>query len=119
MNLLYNYTIKTKIIVFVLVILSNLCHSGEIQTKNSFLTANYIEHHNQISLISAIGDVEIINGTQVLRADKVTYDSINDLILAEGNVSLNDNKDNIFFAENMELTGDLKNGVIKNFNSLL
>jgi LPS-assembly protein len=118
LNLLYNYTIKTKIIVFVLVILSNLCHSGEIQTKNSFLTANYIEHHNQISLISAIGDVEIINGTQVLRADKVTYDSINDLILAEGNVSLNDNKDNIFFAENMELTGDLKNGVIKNFNSL-
>ena len=118
MNLLYNYTIKTKIIVFVLVILSNLCHSEEIQTKNSFLTANYIEHHNQISLISAIGDVEIINGTQVLRADKVTYDSINDLILAEGNVSLNDNKDNIFFAENMELTGDLKNGVIKNFNSL-
>ena len=118
MNLLYNYTIKTKIIVFALVILSNLCHSEEIQTKNSFLTANYIEHHNQISLISAIGDVEIINGTQVLRADKVTYDSINDLILAEGNVSLNDNKDNIFFAENMELTGDLKNGVIKNFNSL-
>jgi len=110
---------KIKIFIVFLIIFSNLSYAEEIQTKNSFLTANYIEYHNEISLISAIGDVEIINGIQVLRADKVTYDSVNDYILAEGNVSLNDSKDNIFFSDKMELQGDLKKGVIKNFNSIL
>ena len=114
---LYNFTIITKI--FFLLIFSSFSYAEELQTKNSFLTANYIEYHDEISLVSAIGNVEIINGTQVLRADKVTYDSLNDSILAVGNVSLNDNKDNIFFSENMVLSGDLKKGVIKNFNSLL
>ncbi|HIK87408.1 MAG TPA: LPS-assembly protein LptD, partial [Alphaproteobacteria bacterium] len=112
MKLLHNF------IIF-LIIFNNFSYAEEIQTKNSFLTANYIEYHNEISLISAIGDVEIINGIQVLRADKVTYDQVNDYILAEGNVSLNDSKDNIFFSDKMELQGDLKKGVIKNFNSIL
>ena len=105
--------------IIVLLLFSNFSYAEELITNNSFLTANYIEHHNEISLISAIGDVVIINGTQVLRADRITYDSTSNYILAEGNVSLNDNKNNVFFSENMELTGDFKKGVIRNFNSLL
>ena len=119
MKLLHNFITKIKIFIVFLIIFNNFSYAEEIQTKNSFLTANYIEYHNEISLISAIGDVEIINGIQVLRADKVTYDQVNDYILAEGNVSLNDSKDNIFFSDKMELQGDLKKGVIKNFNSIL
>ena len=119
MKLLHNFIKIIKIFIVFLIIFNNFSYAEEIQTKNSFLTANYIEYHNEISLISAIGDVEIINGIQVLRADKVTYDSVNDYILAEGNVSLNDSKDNIFFSDKMELQGDLKKGVIKNFNSIL
>ncbi|MDB9761908.1 LPS assembly protein LptD [Alphaproteobacteria bacterium] len=117
MKPLYNFIIKLKIIA--LLICSNFAYAEELITNNSFMTANHIEYHNEISMISAIGEVEIINGTQVLRADKIVYDSLNNSILAEGNVSLNDNKDNIFFAQNMELTGDFKKGVIKNFNSIL
>ena len=119
MKLLHNFIKIIKIFIVFLIIFNNFSYAEEIQTKNSFLTANYIEYHNEISLISAIGDVEIINGIQVLRADKVTYDQVNDYILAEGNVSLNDSKDNIFFSDKMELQGDLKKGVIKNFNSIL
>ena len=106
MKPLYNLIIILKI--FSLLIFCNLSYAEELQTKNSFLTADYIEYHDEISLVSAIGNVEIINGTQVLRADKITYDSLNDSILATGNVSLNDNKDNVFFSENMALSGDLK-----------
>ena len=119
MKLLHNFIKIIKIFIVFLIIFNNFSYAEEIQTKNSFLTANYIEYHTEISLISAIGDVEIINGIQVLRADKVTYDQVNDYILAEGNVSLNDSKDNIFFSDKMELQGDLKKGVIKNFNSIL
>jgi len=117
LKLLYNFIMQLKIIA--LLIFCNFTYAEELITNNSYLTANYIEHHNEISLISAMGEVEIINGTQILRADKITYDSLNNSILAEGNVSLNDNKDNIFFSENMELTGDFKKGVIRNFSSIL
>jgi len=93
--------------------------ADQIETKNSFLTANSIEYHEEISLITAIGDVEIINGIQVLKADKLTYDEEKDYILAEGNVSLSDKDNNIYFSDRMELQGDFKKGVIKNFNSAL
>ena len=56
---------------------------------------------------------------QVLKADKLTYDEEKDYILAEGNVSLSDKNNNIYFSDRMELQGDLKKGVIKNFNSTL
>ena len=94
-------------------------YSEQLKTKNSFLTANSITYHEDISLISADGDVEVINGIQVLKADKLTYDTDKDYILAEGNVSLNDKNNNIYFSEKMELQGDLKKGVIRNFNSIL
>jgi len=108
-----------NIILFVMIIFSNLCHSENFQNKNSFLSANSIEYHDKISLISAMGDVEIINGSDILRADKITYDISNDKILALGNVSLTDKDNNIYFSNKMELQGDLKKGVIKNFSSLL
>jgi LPS-assembly protein len=118
LHLKYNL-IKLILLLILQIVFINLSFSEQIETKNSFLTANSIKFHEEISLISASGDVEVINGIQVLKADKLTYDVDKDYILAEGNVSLNDKKNNIFFSNKMELQGDLKKGVIKNFNSLL
>ena len=119
----YKLNFKYNFIKFMLIVTFQIFNiypsfADQIETKNSFLTANTIEYHEDISLISAIGDVEVINGIQVLKADKLTYDQDNDSILAEGNVSLSDKYNNIYFADKMELQGDLKKGVIKNFNSI-
>ena len=123
MKLLYCFIIekllKIKLFIIILLISINYSSADEIETKNSFLSANSIKYHDEIALISAIGDVEVVNGTQVLRADKLTYDINSDYILAKGNVSLNDSENNIFFSDSMVLQGDLKKGVIKNFNSIL
>jgi LPS-assembly protein len=118
LTLKYNL-IKLILLCVIQIIFTNYSLAEKIETKNSFLTANSIKFHEEISLISADGDVEVINGIQVLKADKLTYDIDKDYILAEGNVSLNDQNNNIFFSNKMELQGDLKKGVIKNFNSLL
>ncbi len=118
MILKYNI-IKLTLFCLLQIIFTYSSLAEKIETKNSFLTANSIKFHDEISLISAHGDVEVINGIQVLKADKITYDVDKDYILAEGNVSLNDQNNNIFFSNKMELQGDLKKGVIKNFNSLL
>ncbi len=120
----YKLNLKCKFIKLFFIILLHFfvvekSYSEQLKTKNSFLTANSITYHEDISLISADGDVEVINGIQVLKADKLTYDRDKDYILAEGNVSLNDRNNNIYFSETMELQGDLKKGVIRNFNSIL
>ena len=44
LKLLYNFIIKLKLIA--LLICSNFSYAEELITNNSFLTANYIEHHN-------------------------------------------------------------------------
>ena len=118
----FKLILKYIFIKFILIIISQIfiifpTIADQIETKNSFLTANTIEYHEEISLITAIGDVEIINGIEVLKADKLTYDEEKDYILAEGNVSLSDKNHNIYFSDRMELQGDLKKGVTKNFNS--
>ena len=118
MDLKYKF-IKLFFIILLQIFVIENSYAEQFKTKNSFLTANSITYHEDISLISADGDVEVINGIQVLKANKLTYDMDKDYILAEGNVSLNDKNNNIYFSEKMELQGDLKRGVIKNFNSIL
>jgi len=118
LNLKYNF-IKFLLMIILQIFIIYPSVADQMATKNSFLTANFIEYHEKISLVTAIGDVEIINGIQVLKADKLTYDQDKDYILAEGNVSFSDKDNNIYFSNEMELQGDLKKGVIKNFNSVL
>ena len=70
-------------------------------------------------MISAIGDVEVINANEILRARELTYDFKSDIILAKGKVSLKTKEWDILYADTMELKGNLKSGVIKNFSSIL
>ena len=84
----FKLILKYIFIKFILVIISQIfiifpTIADQIETKNSFLTANTIEYHEEISLITAIGDVEIINGIEVLKADKLTYDEEKDYATVE------------------------------------
>ncbi len=90
-----------------------------INNEGSFLSADVIEHHNELSMISALGNVEVINDNEILRANELTYDLENDTILAKGSVSLKTKQGDILYADSMELQGDLKTGIIKNFSSIL
>ena len=114
--------IKKKYIYLLFIILFNFYNysfANDLKTKNSFLSADTIEYHNEISLMSAVGNVEIINGPNILQADRISYDMKSDKILAIGNVSFQDENKNKYFSDKMELQGDLKKAIIKNFSSLL
>ena len=114
--------IKKKYIYLLFIILFNFYNysfANDLLTKNSFLSADTIEYHDEISLMSAVGNVEIINGPNILQADRISYDMKSDKILAIGNVSFQDESKNKYFSDKMELQGDLKKGIIKNFSSLL
>ena len=87
---------STLIILTLIILFNKEAFTENFQTKNSFLSANSIEYHDEISLITALGDVEIINGPDILRAYKDSYDMESDNILAVGRVSLQDGNNNIF-----------------------
>ncbi|MBI1274633.1 LPS assembly protein LptD [bacterium] len=77
----------------------------------------YIEadsmHFDQTSQIaSAVGNVVIVQGKRVLRADRVAYHEPSGAVRASGNVSMLEPDGNVFFAEHVELRDGLKRGII-------
>ncbi len=102
------------IIFLVLILIYNPNSFADIiNDEGSFLSANTIEHHDELSMISAVGDVEVVNGSEILRANEITYDLLEDVIFAKGNVSLKSKEVDVFYAETLELKGDLKKGLRK------
>jgi LPS-assembly protein len=63
--------------------------------------------------------VEISQGERVLHADSVSYNLRDDIVTASGNVTLLDPDGEVVFADYVELTGDLREGFIKDIRVLL
>ncbi|MEX0695794.1 MAG: LPS assembly protein LptD, partial [Rhodospirillales bacterium] len=83
------------------------------------LSADSMTYDRDLGLIIAAGHVEIEYGGRSLLADKVTYNQKTDVVLAEGNASMTDETGKILFGDRMEITGDLKDGVIHNIGLIL
>ncbi|MFZ4124881.1 MAG: LPS-assembly protein LptD [Rickettsiales bacterium] len=69
------------------------------------------------AIVIARGNVEIVQGDYLLVADKIIYYQNRNLVRAEGNVSVLQPTGDVFFANTVELTDDLKAGVIQNFRA--
>ncbi|MBK8909286.1 MAG: LPS-assembly protein LptD [Rhodospirillales bacterium] len=82
-------------------------------------TADEVSHDRALSIVRASGNVEISHADRVLLADAVTYNQNLDLVTATGNIALLESSGEVLFAEHMEITGDLKSGVIEDFRALL
>ena len=70
-------------------------------------------------IVTAIGDVEITRGNRRLLADKVRYYQVEDRIEAVGNVTLLEPGGQAIYADLMEISGDLKDGVIEELRARL
>ncbi len=80
------------------------------------LEAADVGYDQKESIVIARGNVEIMQGDYLLRADRVVYYQNMNLVTAEGNVSMLQPSGDVAFAEKVELKDDLKTGVIKNFS---
>lgn len=83
------------------------------------LQAKQLSHDEKTQTVTAVGDVEAVQGDNVLRADKVVYNLATDTVSAIGNVSLLDKKGNVHFAEYVELSGNMKSGFVQGLLSML
>ena len=69
--------------------------------------------------ITATGNVNAFFGTRFLRADRLVYDPATNIVVAEGNVAITDEGQETAFAGRVQLTGDLRDGIVENFSAIL
>src|SRR5438105_8667755 len=89
------------------------------EPKQIFLQADQITYDSTTAVVTAEGHVEISDEERTLLADKVTYDENTDQVTASGNVSLQDATGNVAYANQVELTRDLREGALQGFGALL
>jgi LPS-assembly protein len=83
------------------------------------ITADQVTYDRDLGVVVASGHVEVSQDARVLKADTLTYNERQKTVSATGNVALLDDTGTVAFADYMELTDDLKNGVIQNIRMLL
>ncbi|MDG2033686.1 MAG: LPS assembly protein LptD, partial [Rhodospirillales bacterium] len=75
-------------------------------------SADEVIRDRDLGIIKAAGSVEISQGDRVLLADNVSYSQKDNIVTASGNISLLEPSGEVLFANFMELSGDLKDGII-------
>ena len=93
--------------------------AAEARSGQILLQADAFVYDSQGGTIEAHGHVEISDQDRTLRADDVVFDQKADKVFASGNVSLQDATGNTAFADRVELTRDLREGVLNGFAALI
>lgn len=81
--------------------------------------ADNLQHDEATRTITATGNVQLVQNGKILRAQKIVYDMVNDKAVAEGNVVLSDTNGDIHFADRLELTDQMRLGVVDKLQTYL
>ena len=117
-----NATSFSVAILLVALVLAAAPAAGQPRLDNAppvNLTADEVVHNRGLGIITASGNVEIVQGPRTLYADSITYNERQDLISASGNVRLHESTGDVIFADYVELTGDMREGTLKSLRLLL
>ena len=87
--------------------------------KPALLQADEVIYDQKERRIEARGNVEIARGERVLLAESVSYNLDEDVIRAEGDITLLEPSGEVVFAESIRLKGDLREGTVRSFRMLL
>lgn len=82
------------------------------------LTADEMSFDREAGIVIGKGHVEISQGGRVLKSDMVTYNQNTGVVEASGNVSLTEPTGEVIFSNRVELSKDLREGVIDNIRML-
>ncbi|MCA3246915.1 MAG: LPS-assembly protein LptD [Azospirillum sp.] len=83
------------------------------------LTADELVADEDLGVVTAQGNVEVAQGDRILRANTLTFNRRTNVVTASGGVSLVEPGGEVFFAEFVELTSDLRDGVMRDLRLLL
>lgn len=83
------------------------------------LEADQVEYDETNSIVSAIGNVELVQAGRILRADKIVYSLAKDDVQATGNVVLNEQTGDTYFADSVQLKDKMKDGFVRGLSGVL
>ena len=82
------------------------------------ITADSLRHDAQSGRIVATGNVQVTQGARTVRADRVIYDQRAGRVTATGNVAIAEPGGETVFGDRVELSEDLRDGLIERFRML-
>jgi len=82
-------------------------------------SADSLEHHKELGIIVASGNVEASYKGEVLLADHISYNSKEDTITAKGNITFMQRTGDVIFADFLEVSTDFAKGTGKNIRLIL
>lgn len=88
-------------------------------TEPVTMEADSMGYDQNRHIVVAEGNVEVVQGDYILRADQLTFYQDDNLVRAEGHVSVLQPGGDVYFADHVELTGDMKSGVVRSFKARL
>ena len=94
-------------------------HLGDLMTGDLLITADELTYDEAADTVIASGNVEVAQGDRVLRAARIHYRRGDDVVTASGDVAMREPTGEVLFADSVELTGDLRDGVIHRLSVLL
>jgi LPS-assembly protein len=83
------------------------------------LEADAIIHDEERQIVTASGNVELVQDGRILKADKIAYNLRENVAVAEGNVVFMDQNGDTHFAEYATLTQQMREGFIRGLQSTL
>jgi LPS-assembly protein len=93
--------------------------AGQPAGAPAVFSADQVVYDRDGDVVTASGNVQIVQGGRVVRADSVAFDRRRNVVTASGNVSLVEATGDAIYADHAELTEDLREGAIQNFRALL
>ncbi|MDP1724437.1 MAG: LPS assembly protein LptD [Alphaproteobacteria bacterium] len=106
-----------KLLFFILCFtcFNNILNALDIKSNDDpiLLLADDISHDKTFDRTIAEGNVEITQGKEILKADKLTYQHKEDIITASGNVILTRQDGTYYGGDYIELTGDFKEATVQ------
>ncbi|MDH5513496.1 MAG: LPS assembly protein LptD, partial [Gammaproteobacteria bacterium] len=93
--------------------------AGAAPTSQAVISADEISYDESLQSVVASGNVEIAHGERILLAEAIRYDQRNDSVIATGNVVILEPTGEVMFADYVELSDELRSGVIENIKILL
>jgi LPS-assembly protein len=83
------------------------------------MEADEVGYDQPNGIVIARGHVVVAQDQTVINADEIVYYQQRDVVEAQGNVSMLQPSGDVYFGEHVELTDDMKRGVIKEFRGRL
>lgn len=105
--------------VFAVAVLTMDGATAYAQSPPASFSADDMTHDKDLGVITARGNVEINHDQRTLLADTISYNEGTDIIIAKGNVTLHRPTGEVIFADFMEVSGDLKNGLIQDLRAVM